>query len=331
VGAFFLRKKALFLCRPARYNARRAENPTRGTNVVTTEESLMVCSMTGYGKGEAKAGRSTVTVEIRTVNHRFIEFSIRCPRSLSDREREIERLARRKLKRGHVYISVTVGGPGGAESPVVNRKLLVRTYRDLSKLAAAEHISGSIDINTMLSLPEMFTGESERIAPRILWKSVKHAFGIALDRCVTMRATEGRALARDVMKRIATIERLAGRIERRAPGALERSLERSRKKIESLVKGTEIDESRWAIEAAILADRTDFSEELVRLQSHLAQFRSVIERGGEVAKTLTFLMQEIHREATTMGTKAADSVVIRDCLAVKEAVEKIREQVQNLE
>ncbi len=132
-------------------------------------------------------------------------------------------------------------------------------------------------------------------------------------------------------KRLKDISKAAAKIEKKAPKALKQTLERAHKRLENLLGKAEVSSDRWAIEAAALADRTDFSEELVRLNSHLGEFAAVLGKGGEISKKLTFLLQEIHREATTMGNKSADPVVIRDCLAIKEEVEKIREQVQNLE
>jgi uncharacterized protein (TIGR00255 family) len=163
------------------------------------------------------------------------------------------------------------------------------------------------------------------------WNATKKALRLALDGCLAMRKREGKTLLGDIEKRIGLIERAAAKIERRAPAALKQALAKGRKRIKKLLADTSLDEARWAIEAAIIADRTDFSEEIVRLRSHVGQFKSAVKKGGEVAKRLTFLLQEIHREATTMANKASDSTIINECLTIKEAGEKLREQVQNLE
>jgi uncharacterized protein (TIGR00255 family) len=287
--------------------------------------------MTGYGRGEAKAGRKHVEVEVRTVNHRFIDFSIRLPRALGIYEKDVEKIAKRKLKRGHIYITVTVGTPENSEDRIINRENLRRAYEELTNLALDEGIPGTIDINTVLSLPDVFAIVPEEKQDEELWSKVQRALSSALSSCVRMRRAEGHELFKDISKRLLAIGKFAAGIEKRAPKALDRALSKTRKRIEALVRDSEIDESRWGIEAAVLADRTDFSEELVRLKSHLQQFGRILKKGGEVSKKLTFLLQEIHREATTMGNKSSDSVIIRDCLAIKEEVEKIREQVQNLE
>jgi uncharacterized protein (TIGR00255 family) len=291
----------------------------------------MIRSMTGYGKGQAQVAGGTVTVEVRTVNHRFLDCSIRLPRILGSYEIEIERIVRKKLQRGHVYVNVSFDRSLESAGFTVNGELLVRAYRELSDIAAREGIPGTVDINTLLSIPDIFAAGGNGEPEVRLWVAVRTALHEALRRCAGMREVEGAELARDICKRLEGVERIASRIEKRAPVALRKALARSKRRLQQLLEGTAIDESRWAVEAAVLADRTDFSEELVRLKSHLSQFRTLLDRGGEISKKLTFLLQEIHREATTMGNKSADSTIITHCLTVKSTVEKIREQVQNLE
>jgi uncharacterized protein (TIGR00255 family) len=289
----------------------------------------MICSMTGYGKGEARDGG--VTVEIRTVNHRFIDFSIRLPRALNGYEREIEKIVRGKIRRGHVYVTITFDKSFESEAVVMNREYLRRTYRLLADFAREEGIPGTVDIRTLLAVPDIFTNSLEETIPEGLWARVRVALDSALDRCVAMRRSEGAELVKDIMRQRVIVEKATERIEKRAPAALKRSLARAKARLKQLIASAEVDEPRWLTEAALLAERSDYTEELVRLKSHLVQLKSIIERGDEVSKSLTFILQEIHREATTMGNKAADAAIIRECLAVKEVVEKIREQAQNLE
>jgi len=291
----------------------------------------MVYSMTGYGKGEARGSAGAVTVEVRTVNHRFIDFAIRLPRPLNGYEKEIEKIVRGSLKRGHIYVTVAFDHSVETESVAINKAYLRKAYRVLSDFAIEEGIPGRIDIGTLLALPDIFANNLEAAVPESLWGRAREALGIALEKCNEMRRTEGEELARDIMRRLGALDKSAARIEKKAPLALKRSLARAKERLAQLLAGHKIDESRWLMEAALTAERTDFSEELVRIKSHLAQFRTVIEKGDEVSKSLTFLLQEIHREATTMANKAADAVIIRECLSLKEGVEKIREQVQNLE
>jgi uncharacterized protein (TIGR00255 family) len=291
----------------------------------------MIRSMTGFGRSRVAVGNGEVTVEVRTVNHRYLDCSSRLPRAIGGYEIEVERIVRRKINRGHVYVTVSFDRSLEAAGVGINRELLAHLYRQLTDAAAREGIPGRVDVNTLLSLPDLLTFESDAMPSSRLWPAVRSALNEALARCSGMREVEGAELARDIGNRLGSLERIAARIEKRAPAALRRSLARAKKRLEQLLGETAVGDDRWAVEAAILAERSDFAEELVRLKSHLGQFRSLIEKGGEVSKKLTFLLQEIHREATTMGNKASDAAIIGDCLAAKSVVEKMREQVQNLE
>lgn len=294
-------------------------------------EDRMIYSMTGYGKGEMREGGGAVTAEVRTVNHRFIDFSIRVPRALNGYEKEIEKIVRAAVKRGHVYVTVAFDRSVESESIAINREILRKSYRMLTDFAIEEGIPGRVDIGALLSLPDVFTNSFTEALPESLWIRVRRALAVALDRCIEMRANEGAELARDIIRRLSVIEKTVARVEKKAPIALKRALARAKGRLRQLIEGNKLDEGRWLMEAAITAERIDFSEELVRIKSHLVQFRSVMKRGEEVSKSLTFLLQEIHREATTMANKAADASIIRECLTIKEGVEKMREQIQNLE
>jgi len=287
--------------------------------------------MTGYGRASAAAGEGEITVEIRTVNHRFIDFSVRVPRPLSGFEREIEKAIRRRVRRGHVYVNVSWDTGSESNQVVLNEAMLRRSWEQLRDFTVKEGIPGEVDISTLLALPDIFKPGGETVSAAKLEKGLRKALREAVERCDAMRREEGSTLLADMGARLTEIEKTTEKIEKRAPKALEKSLEKTRKRIEKLLGKAGIDDERWLTEAAVIAEKTDFSEEIVRLKSHLQQFASVMKKGGEVSKKLTFLLQEIHREATTMGNKTSDPVIIRDCLAVKEQVEKIREQVQNLE
>lgn len=291
----------------------------------------MVTSMTGYGKGSAVIGGGEVIVEIRTVNHRFVDFSIRTPRLLSGFEKNMEKTIRKKIRRGHVYVNVVFDRNFETENVAVNKKLLKKAYNELSDFAVKEGIPGKIDINTLLSLPDAFSNKAESIPEGKVKNAVSRALTQALNKCVAMRRVEALELMKDMKAQLADIDRTMVRIEKHAPQALKRSLARARTRLKQLLGGDKLDGNRWMVEAAVMADRADFSEELVRLKSHLGQFSTILKKGGEISKRLNFLLQEIHREATTMGNKATDSGIIRDCLSVKERVEKIREQIQNIE
>ena len=296
-----------------------------------TQGAEMIRSMTGYGKGEARIGEGAVRVEGRSVNHRFLEFTTRIPRTLYGREKEIERIARRKIRRGHVYVTVSLDRSLESEGIEVDFEAIRRVYWSLSRFAAREGIPDNISLEALLGIPEFVSLNAEAIPEERLWPAVKEALRIALEGCVRMRDREGVELKKDIEKQTGKIGKAVARVEKRAEGASKRAFAKARKRLKRLVSGMQLDESRLVTEAAIMADKIDFSEELVRLKSHLKQFETILERGGETSKKLTFILQEIHREATTMGNKAAEATIIRDCISIKESVEKIREQVQNIE
>ena len=291
----------------------------------------MINSMTGYGKGEARVGEGAVRVEVRTVNHRFLEFTTRIPRSLYGREKEIERIARGRVRRGHIYITASMDRSLESEGIEVDFEAIRRIYWSLSTFASREGIPGGVSIDALLGVPELVSLNSEAIPGEKLWPAVKKALQNALDECARMRAREGAELERDIEKQTGRIGKAVARVEKKAQGAAKRAFAKTRRRLEQLVDNVSLDESRLVTEAAVMADRMDFSEELVRLKSHLKQFGTILAKGGEASKKLTFLLQEIHREATTLGNKAVEAPIIRDCISIKESVEKIREQVQNIE
>jgi len=288
--------------------------------------------MTGYGRGKSRAKSGEITAEVRSVNHRFLEVTVRLPRALSGYEGEVEKLVRKHLRRGHVYVTVNMDAFALEGTFKVNSTLIAKVYRELERVAEREGIPGKVDIATVLSLPEVVSVISEPHDARVLWPRAKEAVERALRECVAMRRKEARELVKDISKRVKRIAQIVDRIGRKAPELSRKAFKRARERVKKLLEGTAaFDESRWATELAILADRSDITEELIRIKSHLAQFQSVLKKGGEVSKRLTFLLQEIHREATTMGNKSPDAKVIEMCLVIKEEVEKVREQAQNLE
>lgn len=291
----------------------------------------MLQSMTGYGRGEARVGEGTVRVEIRTVNHRFLEFTTRTPRSLYGREKEIERIARGMVRRGHVYITVSMDRSLESEGIGVDLEAIRRIYWSLSTFASREGIPGGVSLDGLLSVPEIVSLDTEAVPAERLWPAAKDALRSALEGCARMRAREGAELERDIRKQTGRIGTVVARIDKRAQGASKRAFLKAKRRMKQLVGDAALDENRLLTEAAVLADRMDFSEELIRLKSHLKQFEAIVDKGGETSKKLTFLLQEIHREATTMGNKSAEAPIIRDCISIKESVEKIREQVQNIE
>lgn len=291
----------------------------------------MLISMTGFGQGEASDDAHTVSVEIRTVNHRFLDYALKLPRVLNSREREIKEHIRKQLARGRVYVTVTVGSEAAQRNVSINVQVMEKYLKLLREFAASHDVVGQVDINTLAQLPDVVVGDEEEGDVQTLWPLVEKALGQALDRCCQMRLAEGNALEKDLVKRLERVGKSVARIDELAPGISKRHAEAFRKRIEQLIGDTVVDPDRLAAEVAILADRLDVTEELTRLHSHINQFKRAIEAGGEVSKKLTYLLQEMHREASTIGAKASDSEVTQNVVSLKEEAEKLREQVQNLE
>ena len=291
----------------------------------------MLISMTGFGQGEASDEAHTVSVEIRTVNHRFLDYSLKLPRVLNSRERDIKERIRERLARGRVYVTVSVESEADERNVAINVPVMEKYLKHLREFAASHDVSGDVDINLLAQLPDVVVGDEEEGVVQTLWPLVERSLDQAVDRCCQMRSDEGKALEQDLVSRLKRVGETVASVDKLAPDVSKRHAEAFRKRIEQLVGDTSVDEDRLTNEIALMADRLDVTEELTRLHSHIDQFDRTIESGGEVAKKLTYLLQEMHREASTIGAKASDSEVTQLVVTLKEESEKLREQVQNLE
>lgn len=291
----------------------------------------MLISMTGFGQGEARDATSTVTVEVRSVNHRFLDLAFKLPRALQNREPDIKDVVRGKLARGRVTITINVESTTAGRSVTINEQALEAYLGQLQAFAKKHGLDQRVSLDTLVQLPEVVTAREIEPGEDELWPLVEKALGQALDACNRMRVQEGRALEKDLRERMQLIERTAAAIEKLAPEVARRQVEVMRKRVAQLAADVTISEDRIATEIVMLSDRTDFTEEITRLRSHLSQFNQAIEDGGEVSKKLTYILQEMHREASTIGAKAPGTEVIQHVVVLKEETEKLREQVQNLE
>lgn len=291
----------------------------------------MLISMTGFGQGEAANSHSTVTVEVRSVNHRFLDIAFKLPRSLQNREPDIKEIVRSKIARGRVSITISVESSSTGRGVKINEGVLEQYLTQLRAFAKRHDLDERVSLDALVSLPEVVTTKETEPGEDELWPLVEKSLGEALDRCNRMRIEEGKALEKDLVDRMRLIERTAATIETLAPAVAKRQVETLRKRVAQLAGDIAIPEDRIAAEIVMLSDRTDITEEITRLNSHLGQFNGALKDGGEVSKRLTYLLQEMHREASTMGSKAADTEVIQHVVVLKEETEKLREQVQNLE
>ena len=290
----------------------------------------MIASMTGFGRGEAEGGESRTTVEIRSVNGRFSEISVRLPRQFVDLEQKIKEGVGKSISRGK--ISVSVSWESKVESPVRLNVDVLRAYREvLSKVKDELGVEGRVDLSVLLGMPDVFKQEEEKLDRESAWSLMQKACDMALSEHSQMRKREGEELSVDFRKRIDILENLRERIEELAALKVEATRERLKEKIQRLLEDTQIDEMRLYMEVAVLAEKSDVTEECVRFHSHNSQFLATLDNGGPVGRRLNFLLQEIGREINTIGAKASDADISHLVVDIKEEVERLREQVQNVE
>lgn len=292
----------------------------------------MLVSMTGFGQGEASNRTARVAVEIRTVNHRYLDVAIKVPKVLANREHEIKDLLKNRINRGRISITITADLERPDYGVAINVPLMEQYMSQLQGFAKRHKLPPELDINTLASLPEVFHLKETTQNDEDLWPLVKRSMKQALDACAKMRTDEGKSLEADIRARITAIARLTAKIEKRAPKVVARHSAALKERLNKIINnGARVDNDRWMTEVAILADRLDFTEEIIRLKSHLSQIDACLDKGGAVSKKLTYLLQEVHREATTIASKASDAEVVEYMVSLKEESERLREQVQNLE
>lgn len=289
----------------------------------------MIRSMTGFGAAEGLVGGSRVSVELRTVNHRFFSPSIKLPSELSRWEPEVREALRRKIARGHVTLSARTERVASRSS--IDEQRFASYVAMLRELRDRHGLDGPIDVATVMRMPDVLASDGQlEEATAVELTAIVDA---AIESLTKSRVEEGKRLASYLLERLAIVDSALSRIAARAPDRIVAQRDRLRESVRVLMDGMGVDEQRIAQEIAILADRLDVQEELQRFASHNAAFRAALEQsGGEpVGKRLGFLLQEMLREANTTGSKANDAGMLQDVVTIKEELERIREQVENLE
>lgn len=292
----------------------------------------MLLSMTGYGRGEAQIGARRVAVEVRSVNHRYCELSVRLPRVLQGLEGRIRELTQKRLSRGKITLAVTLDGAendlGQLRVNVGAAESYLRAMRELqSKLS----LGGQIEIASLLSLPDVLAWEQVELDEELAWKQCEVALERALEEIVGMKRREGENLAQDLKTRLKLIDDAIAAVIAQVPVMITAWQARLQARLAEISQDLEYNRLRLEAEIALFVDRTDCTEECVRLRSHLQQFDEFIASPEPVGRRLNFLLQEMNREANTIGSKAQDVAIARDVITVKEEIERIREQVQNFE
>ncbi len=289
--------------------------------------------MTGFGRGAASGDEFTVAVEIKTVNNRYLDIHLRLSQELSPLETIIRKRVGAHLSRGRVDLSINFER-SGATTYEVNRPLIAGYVNAMREIQQQFNLAGDIDVSSVARLPGALSPARDGMDDTNT-AGLETALDEALNNLQSMRAIEGAALAEEMRARVANIEAQVPVIEAAAEGLADAYRQRLQKRVGELIarggQAVELDAGRLAQEVAYLADRSDISEELTRLRSHLEQFRVAIDAEGEVGKRLDFLLQELNREANTVLSKSTE-ISIKDAgLAIKAEVEKLREQVQNVE
>ncbi|MBZ0254136.1 MAG: YicC family protein [Candidatus Methylomirabilis sp.] len=290
-------------------------------------------SMTGFGRGEAEAPRGRVVVEIKTVNSRFLDLGIKTPRELFALEDRIGAEIKGRLTRGKVdcYVRLESAPEGGAPKVVVNRALLRAVEAAAKDMERDFGVAGKLDVNALIGMKDMLIAAPEEFDAEREWKPLRKAVLQALDAVDAMRRAEGEALARELRTRVQTIERLAAEVAKHKTAIQAAFLERLRARLAKLAEGVEPDRARLEQELILYADRSDVTEEIVRLRSHIAQFRKAVSRKEPSGRKIEFILQEMNREVNTIGSKGSDAPVSPLVVQMKEDLEKLREQAANVE
>lgn len=293
--------------------------------------------MTGFGRGAAKVGDSRATVELRSVNQRFLRVSVRIASHLASLEPRVRELLEAGALRGQIDAAVTVEDSSGAAIARPDPALVGAYVKAWRKVGSDLGVSGDIELGMLAAMPSLFVSSSRDEAADKVWPAVEKAAAKALAALNRMRETEGKSLGQDLKNRINTLEQAAARIGKRADIAKPNYAKKLKARVEELLAeiGTVgnglVSRANLEREIAFFADRTDVSEELERIRSHTDQFRSTLAEGSPAGRKLEFLVQEFQREITTLGSKVADAEAGREAVEFKSELEKIREQVQNLE
>ena len=293
----------------------------------------MITSMTGFGRRQGVWLDGTVTIEVRSVNHRFLEASIRLPRLMGSLEELFKKAVQEHCSRGRVEMTVSLqGGRGSARSPQLDAALAKQYYQTLRTLQRTLKLKGSIDIGIMAGFRDIIVLSDQPVDDPKLSKLVEKLGLQALRDLSGMRKKEGALLAQDLLIRLKAIGALKQQVAERAPSVSQELFVRMKERVKKLLNGGEIpDIPRLHQELAVYADRGDITEELVRLDAHMVQFQQIVHSAQPAGKTLDFLIQEMGREINTIGSKASDAPIAAAVVQMKAELERIREQVQNVE
>jgi uncharacterized protein (TIGR00255 family) len=289
--------------------------------------------MTGFGRGQAAANGIAITAEAKSVNSRYLDISFRLPQELQQKELALKELIQDKIERGSINIRIRVDQANTGQPEIAINQKLARGYKELlNDLKEAAGIEAEITMQDLLRFDEIFVSrQQDDEALATMWKLSKNAVEKALTQLVEMRANEGQQLENDLLKRVEHINNQMQTVRELTQGRAEKSRKELTERIQKLVDNEALDDGRLEMEVAILVDKMDITEEIVRVQSHIKYFKEALSGDETVGRRLKFLSQEMNREINTIGSKANNSEISQHVVQAKESLEQIREQVQNVE
>ena len=291
----------------------------------------MIRSMTGFGAGRGESAGEEVDVEVRSVNHKFCEVKVRLPREMAALETELVRQVKERLARGGVEVTVRRGTARGAQAPRVDAALAAEYASAFQAVGRQLGLPGEVTLGQVLGAEGVVTLEERAADLDAARAAAAQGLSRALDALAAMREREGEALGRDLEARLRTLEAWLARVAAAAPLSVEQQRARLQERVQELARGHVVDAARLATEVALFADRVDVAEELTRLRSHLSQMRGLMAGRDPAGRKMDFLVQEMHREVNTVGSKSQSAEIAAAVVEMKAEVERMREQVQNVE
>ena len=304
----------------------------QGENKGKGGKRRMVLSMTGYGRARLTLHGRDITVEIKSVNSRYFEYSSRLPRGYSFLEDKLKKLVNGKIARGKAELNLTIVNVEAPDTVITPNVELARQYKAaMDEMARQLGMRNDVTLSGLCRFPDMFSAVHAEADEAELWQDVQAVAAAALENFVAMRAAEGAKLREDVLARLCTLEKDMGVIEQTSAARVQKYTDKLYARLKELLDGRDIDDARILTEAAIFADKTAVDEETVRLRSHIRQYRDILALSEPVGRKLDFLTQELNRETNTIGSKCNELDITRVVVEMKGEIEKIREQIQNLE
>ncbi len=292
----------------------------------------MIRSMTGYGSAEEILGGRNIRVEIKSVNHRYFEYTARVPRSCGFLEDRLKRLLSGAISRGKVEVGVTIQTVEGVDEAISINRDVVKNYVEALRSVKNEFdLTDDLSLSSIAKLPDVFTVVKAETDEESLWSDIESVAKKALAAFVEGREAEGERLKADVLQKIAFIEEKVSFIEERSPETVKEYRARLYDKMREVLENNQIDEGRILQEAAVYADKVAVDEETVRLRSHMQELRKTLDKSEPIGKSLDFRIQEVNRETNTIGSKCSDAAIADTVIEMKNTIEKIREQIQNIE